>query len=236
MNRIINVTRLQMNKRDVSFLVPVIIVIGVMAVSAIIALALQRAGADPDSADYAFGARGNLAIIWSLPGFLVYYGVQAISTTFPFAMALGSTRRNYVIGTALASLVTSAYIAAFLLVLLLIELATGHWFFNIYILDNYALGSGNPLQLVVTAFLGTFALTSIGGVFGAVWVRYGSKGPAVLGVALLLLLAALVLILVPYFGEIFAAITGGMLAWFGIAISLLAVLGTWLSMRHTPVR
>ncbi|NLA64753.1 MAG: hypothetical protein GX862_02245 [Leucobacter sp.] len=236
MNRMLKVARLQLNKRDVSFLVPAIIVGMVMIVTAIIAIALQRAGLNSADADYAAGARNNLGIIWSLPGFLVYYGVQAVSTTFPFATALGATRRNYVFGTALANLCTAAYLAVLLSVLLLIELATGHWFFNIYVLDNYALGSGNVWQLAITVFLGTFAMTSIGGVFAAVWVRFGSKGPTMLGLALGLLLAVLILVFVPYFAEIFAAVTGAMIAWIGLGVSVVAILGTWLSMRRTSVR
>jgi hypothetical protein len=236
MNRIINVTRLQMNKRDVTFLVPAIIVGLVLVVSAIISLALQRAGIDPDSAGYADGARNNLGIIWSLPGFLIYYGVQSVATTFPFAMALGATRRDYVIGTALANVVTAAYVAAMMTVLLLIELATGHWFMNVYALDNHALGSGNAAILAVTVFLGTFACVSVGGVFGAVWVRFGSKGPMFVGLALGLVLAVLILAFVPYFAEIIAAVTRPMLAAIGIGISVVAVLGTWFSMRHTAVR
>lgn len=236
MNRILNVTRLQMNKRDVSFLVPAIIVGCVLVVSALISIALQRAGLDPADPDFAAGARNNLGIIWSLPGFLVYYGVQAVATTFPFAMALGSTRRAYVFGTAIANIVTSLYVAAMLVVLLLIELATGHWWFNIYVLDNYALGSGNVWVLAVAAFLGTFAFTSIGGVFAAVWVRYGSKGPTIMGLALGLLLAVLVLAFVPYAQQIFEAVTGQALAWIGLGISIIAILGTWLAMRRTAVR
>ncbi|NLB47198.1 MAG: hypothetical protein GX814_05590 [Microbacteriaceae bacterium] len=237
MNRILKVTRLQMNKRDVSFFVPAIIVGMVMIVTAIISIALQRAGVNEvGSPEYVAGAMANTGIIFSLPGFLVYYGVQAVSTTFPFATALGATRRNYVIGTALANAVTGLYVAAMLSVLLFIELATTHWFMGIYVLDTYALGSGNVWQLALTSFLGTFAFTSIGGVFAAVWVRFGSKGPPALGLALGLVLAVLILVFVPYFAEIFAAITGAMLAWIGLGISVLAIGGTWFSMRRTAVR
>ena len=237
MNRILKVTRLQMNKRDVSFFVPAIIVGMVMIVTAIISIALQRAGVNEvGSPEYVAGAMANTGIIFSLPGFLVYYGVQAVSTTFPFATALGATRRNYVIGTALANAVTGLYVAAMLSVLLFIELATNHWFMGIYVLDTYALGSGNVWQLALTSFLGTFAFTSIGGVFAAVWVRFGSKGPTALVLALGLVLAVLILVFVPYFAEIFAAITGAMLAWIGLGISVLAIGGTWFSMRRTAVR
>ncbi len=236
MNRVLNVARLQMNKRDVSFLVPAMIVAAVLVVSAIISIALQRAGADPADPSFADGARGNFGVIWSLPGFLVYYGVQAVATTFPFAMALGATRRAYVLGTALANIVTSLYITAILTVLLWVELATGHWFFNVYVLDNYALGAGNAVVLAVSVFLGTFAFTSIGGVFAAIWVRFGNKGPTVLGLALGLLLAVLVLIFVPYTMEIVEATTRATIAWVAVGISVVSVLGTWLAMRRTAVR
>ncbi len=236
MNRVLNVARLQMNKRDVSFLVPAMIVAAVLVVSAIISIALQRAGADPADPSFADGARGNFGVIWSLPGFLVYYGVQAVATTFPFAMALGATRRAYVLGTALANIVTSFYITAILTVLLWVELATGHWFFNVYVLDNYALGAGNAVVLAVSVFLGTFAFTSIGGVFAAIWVRFGNKGPTVLGLALGLLLAVLVLIFVPYTMEIVEATTRATIAWVAVGISVVSVLGTWLAMRRTAVR
>lgn len=236
MNRVLNVTRLQMNKRDVSFLVPASIVGLVLVISAIISIALQRAGLDPADPTYADGARYNSGILWSLPGFLVYYGVQAVATTFPFAMALGATRRNYVFGTALANVVTSLYITALMLVLLWVELATGHWWFNIYVLDIHGLGAGNPLVLAVTVFLGVLLCTSLGGLFGAVWVRWGSKGPTFLGLSVGIVLAVLILAFVPYFAEIFAAVTGAMVAWAALGIAVLAILGTWLAMRRTAVR
>ncbi|MFV0432781.1 MAG: hypothetical protein ACK5LO_02185 [Leucobacter sp.] len=236
MNRIVNVTRLQMNKRDVSFLVPPIIVGAVLVVSAIISIALQRAGLNPSHPDFAAGARNNLGIVWSLPGFLVYYGVQAVSTTFPFAMALGATRRSYVLGTALAGIITSLYVTVILVVLLLIELATGHWFYNIYVLDNYALGAGNVGILAVTAFLGVLFCTTVGGLFAAVWVRYGNRGPTYLGIALGLLIAILVLIFVPYTMEIVSAFTRAKLAWGTVGLVVLALVGTWLAMRRTAVR
>ena len=236
MNRILNVTRLQLNKRDVSFIVPPSIVGLVLVISAIVAIALQRAGLDPANPDYAAGARNNFGVVWSLPGFLVYYGVQAVSTTFPFAMALGSTRRAYVLGTALANVLTSVYVTAILAVLLLIELATGHWWFDIYVLDNFALGSGNVWVLIPTVFIGVLFCTTIGGLFAAIWVRYGNKGPTIFGLALGLLLATLVLLLVPYAREIFEGFTVAKLAWGTVVVIAISLLGTWLAMRRTAVR
>ncbi|XPP27241.1 MAG: hypothetical protein ACNYNX_03395 [Leucobacter sp.] len=236
MNRVIRVTRLQMNKPDVTFLVPLMILGVVMVISAIIVFAIQRGGGDPSTAEYVDGARMNMGMVWSLPGFLVYLGVQAVATTFPFALALGATRRAFVAGTALSNLVQSAYIALVMLALLGIELLTNHWFIGLYVLDIYLLGAGNPLQLFLTAFLGTFVMLSIGGVFGAIWVRFGAKGPTLLGLAIGLLLAIAFLIAVPYLGEIFAAITGARLIVVAIVVALVALVGTWLCMRRTAVR
>ena len=173
-------------------------------------------------------------MLWSMPGFLIYLGVQAIATTFPFALALGTTRRSYVVGTALANLVQAAYITLIMAVLLAIELATNHWFFGAYALDTWGLGSGSFAVLIPTVFIGVFVCLSLGGVFGAVWVRWGSKGPTVLALALGLVLVTTLLILVPQIGDIVAGITRFRVALFAIAIAVLALIGT--CMRRTAVR
>ncbi|MBO1902775.1 hypothetical protein J4H92_12550 [Leucobacter weissii] len=236
MNRAWKITRLHLNKPQTMFGVPAQIVVFVLIVTAIIAFALQRAGLDPSAPEYVDGARMNQGMVWSLPGFLVYYGVQAVATTFPFALALGTTRRAYVLGTAVANLILSAYVAAIMLILLGLELATDHWFFDVYALDNYALGAGDPWILFATVFLGVFVSTSIGGVFGAVWVRYGSRGPTALALVLGLVLVVLLLIFVPQAAEIIAAVTRPVLAAVAIGVAALALAGTWLSMRRTAVR
>lgn len=236
MNRALKVTRLHLNKPAVMLGIPAQIVIIVLIVSALISFILQRGGLDPNAADYAEGARWNQGMIWSLPGFLVYYGVQAVATTYPFALALGATRRAHVLGTAMANLVLSAFVSLLMLALLGLELATNHWFFGVYALDTYLLGAGNPLILVATVFFIVFVSTSVGGFFGAVWVRFGSKGPTVAALALALVLVALLLIFVPQAGEIVAAITGAVLAWVAIGVSVLALVGTWLAMRRAAVR
>ena len=99
MNRIVKTARLQMNKPESTFLVPLYILGLVLVVSAVIVLAIQRGGGDPGTAEYVQGARMNMGAVWSLPGFIVYLGVQAVATTFPYAMALGATRRAFVFGT-----------------------------------------------------------------------------------------------------------------------------------------
>lgn len=236
MRHVTNVVRLHLNKPQVSFLVPLYILGMVLVISAIISLTLQRVGLDPNNPEFAEGARMNAGAVWSLPGFLVYLGVQAVATTFPYALALGSTRRAYVAGTAVANGVLATYIAVVMMILLAIELATGHWFANIYVLDTTLLGSGNFGVLALAAFLGTFTALSLGGLFGAIWVRFGSRGPIVLGMGLALGLALILLLTAPSLPTFIPTITGGMVAGTAAVIAVAAVVATWLCMRRTAVR
>lgn len=236
MNRTLKATKLQLNKLGAFALTPIFILGVVMIVSIIISLAIQRAGADPASPDYAMNARANAAIAWSLPGFLIYYGVQAVSTTYPLALALGTTRRNFILGTFLANALQAAYVALLLLALLGLELATGHWFTSSYVLDTYVMGAGNPLILLAVGFLGVLLCLTIGGVFGAVWVRFGPRGPAIVGLALGLILALVLLFIAPDLFNIVTSITGAGLAIAAGVIMVVSLIATWFAMRRASVR
>lgn len=236
MNRTLKVTRLHLNKLSSFLVAPLGIVAVVMVVSIIIALAIQRGGSPVDSASYVEGARWNSGIVWSLPGFLIYYGVQAVATTYPFGLALGSTRRDFILGTTVANILQAAYVASLLVVLLGIELATDHWFMSVYVLDVNALGAGNPWILMASVFLGVLFCLTIGGLFGSIWVRFGPKGPAIAGLALGVVMAVALLILAPNLVELISAITAQGLAIAAVAMIVVALGGTWLAMRRASVR
>ena len=236
MNRTLKVTRLHLNKLSSFLVAPLGIVAVVMVVSIIIALAIQRGGSPVDSASYVEGARWNSGIVWSLPGFLIYYGVQAVATTYPFGLALGSTRRDFILGTTVANILQAAYVASLLVVLLGIELATDHWFMSVYVLDVNALGAGNPWILMASVFLGVLFCLTIGGLFGSIWVRFGPKGPAIAGLALGVVMAVALLILAPNLVELIFDITAQGLAIAAVAVIVVALGGTWLAMRRASVR
>ena len=236
MKHIMSVTRLQLNKPAVAFGAPLFVILVTGLISALIVLAIQRAGADPLSEDYVRNARLNASIMWAFPGFLVYFGVQAVSTTFPLGMVLGATRRSFVWGTALAHLVQSVYIAIVSVVMLLIEKATSHWGAGIYVFDVVALGNGEPARFLLTVFLGSFVLLSIGSLFGSVWVRFGARGPVLLGLALGIVLAGTVVVIAPFIGDILQLITPTRLVVGAIVAAVLIVLATWATMRRASVR
>lgn len=231
-----SVVKLQFAKRDLAFLTPLATILLTLVLTGIIAIILQRAGLDPDSPNYAEGARQNPGMMYALPGFLIYMGVQSVGTTFPFAMSLGTTRRNFVAGTALTFVGISLYVTVIMTVLLALEKLTNHWFANIYAVDVYVLGSGDFGLLIPIAFFATLACLSIGGAFGAVYVRYRNRGPVVMGLSIGIVLAVAALILVPYFGDI----AEGFNRWWGFLLAVVicgaSLLGMRLALGRASVR
>ncbi|GAA2238852.1 hypothetical protein GCM10010401_08940 [Rarobacter faecitabidus] len=234
--RIGSVLRLHFVKRDVLLLTPPFILALVVVVTVIIALILQRVGFDTSAPAWAEGARQNGGVVWSLAGFITYLGVQSVGTTFPFALAMGATRRHFALGTLTAHFALSVYLTAVFAALLTVEKATGHWFVGAYTFDSYFLGSGRYEFLVPIVLLGSWALLSIGGAFGAVWVRYGKRGPLFVSVGIALALAILLLVLAPSLPTIFADFRAWWLAILAAGAILLAVAGEYGTLRSASVR
>ncbi|TYD00565.1 hypothetical protein FQ377_03810 [Arthrobacter echini] len=237
MNGIQAATRLHLTKKNMTFGVPVQIVGLVAVISALIALIIWRAGGTPGSAEWITGARSNGGMAFGLLGFLVYLGVQSIATTFPFALTLGSTRKAFVGGTLVWAAVTSAYLAVIYAVLLLVELATDHWFASVYIFDVYYLGTGDLLILLPTVFLGSLSALTIGALFGASWARFGNRGPVFLGAGLAIgLLGLLALVLPSITGSVLDGFRLWWLAVAAVVIIAVSAVMTLLLLRSAVVR
>ncbi len=236
MNDVLKVTRLHYIKRLISLGVPAIIFTLVVVVSVLIALIMQRVGVDVTSPEWKDGFQNNGGAVWSYPGFLVYLGVQAIASTFPFGMALGTTRRAYALGTALYFLSLSLYMMVLGLVLLGLENLTDGWFVSAYVFNVTLLGSGNMATLALMLFSISFASLSVGGVFGALFVKAGTKGPFMLSMALILALAVVLLIFAPQLGAFFSSLTFGRVAAGLVVIGGVAVVGQYVGLRSAIVR
>lgn len=230
------VTRLQTNKRALVLGAPATILALVTIISIIIALAMARAGLDPESAQYVQGFRQNTGVLNSISGFLVYLGVQAVATTFPFGMALGTTRRAYTLGTLGYNVLQSVYMAVLCVILLGLEKLTGHWFVHAYVMDTALLGNGNPFKLVGVIFVLTLTMMSIGGVFGSVFIKAGAKGPLFLAGVLAVLIAVGVLVGGPYLVSIFSGNIMAKLLGAGLVAVVLSNLGSYLALRTASVR
>lgn len=238
MNGIQATTRLHLNKRLMTFGVPLQITVLVAIISMLIAVILWRAGGVPGSQEWIEGSRNNGGATFGMLGFIVYLGVQAVASTFPFALTLGATRKAFVGGTLAWAAITSAYLTLVYSVLLMLELATGHWFIGFYVFDVYVLGSGNLLQLIPTVFLGSLAAITLGALFGASFTRFGSRGPIFLGAGLAILLLAALGLALPAIIDAVSSTTV-QLWWFAVAAVVLigaAAGGTVQLLRTAIVR
>ena len=236
MNAVISAVKLHLNQRRGTFLVPLWIAGIVAILSILISLIFWRAGSLPGSPGWILGSQSNPAIIYALGGFLVYFGVASVATTYPFALTLGSTRRAFVLGTLIWDALVAAYVAVVMLVLNAIELATNHWFVGFYVFDIYALGAGDPLRLLATVFLGVLGFLAIGGVFAAAWVRFGTRGPQLLGIGLVVAVGVALAIIVPDIAAISAAFQTWWVAVAAGVVIVLAAVGTWLFLRTAIIR
>lgn len=236
MSAVVSAVKLHLNQRSATFAVPLYIAGMVAAVSVLISLLFWRAGSLPGTPGWIQGSQANPGIAYALVGFLVYLGVSSVATTFPFALTLGTTRRAFVTGTLLWDALTAAYIAVILAALLAVELATDHWFAGFYVFDVHVLGAGDLSRLLTIVFLGVLTCLTVGGVFAAAWVRFGSRGPQLVAVGLIVALAAALLAIIPSAAVIAAAFE---LWWLAVAAgtaTVLASLGTWLLLRPAVVR
>lgn len=236
MSAVVSTVKLHLNQREATFFVPLQIATAVGVISVLISLVFWRGGSQPGTAEWIQGSQSNPGIVYALAGFLVYFGVASVSTTFPFALTLGATRRAFATGTLLWYALTAAYIAVVFAVLNAIEQLTGHWFVGFYIFDVYVLGAGDTPRLLLIVFLGVLTALTVGGVFGAAWVRFGARGPQLVALAVAIVLAVGLIILIPDAAAIFAAFQ---LWWLAVAagvVILLSAVGTWLLLRPATVR
>lgn len=236
MSAVLSITKLHINKRATTFLVPLYIAGMVAVVSVLISLVFWRSGSLPGSAGWIEGSQSNPGMAYTLPGFLVYFGVQSVATTFPFALTLGTTRRAFVGGTLLSAIIVSTYLTAAFAVLTMLELMTNHWFAGFYIFDIYVLGAGNFGLLVPIVFLASLSLLTIGGVFGASWIHFGASGPQLIGIGMAVVVIVAIIVVVPSAAAIFAAFQLWWLAVLAVAVTGLSSIGTWLLLRSAVVR
>ena len=175
-------------------------------------------------------------MLFSLAGFLVSMGVASAATTFTFALALGATRRAFTLGTLAWNILQAAYLTVVFAVLTILELATGHWFVGFYIFDINILGAGDLTKLVPIVFLSVLALLSVGGAFGASWVRFGARGPQVIAAAAAVVIIVGLIIAIPSASAIIANFALWWLAVAGVVLVVIAMVGIWLPLRTATVR
>ncbi len=121
MRRIVNAVRLQLTNPALYFWQPIVILLASSGVALLIMSAIPSS-----SEKFAYAAN---APIW----FYLFFGIQGLVAFFPFALALGLTRWEYLIGACAAAMLSASALATTFVALGLIEKATQGWGLNAYV-------------------------------------------------------------------------------------------------------
>lgn len=225
-----DVVALQYSNRNRMIGVPLYILGAVVLLTVAISITILRAGGDLDGADF------NASVLYSVLGYTVAIGVQNVASSFPFALALGSTRRTFVLGNLLTSAVQAVLVALAAVVLLGLETVTGGWFIGARALSSVLLGDGDPVLLGGVMLLAILTALAAGGAFGSAYVRFGARGPLVLSLGLAAVVVLLLLLLVPQAAAVAAAARPWWLAVGGAVVIGASTVGQYLFLRRASVR
>lgn len=185
--------QLYFSNRAYAVRVPLYIVGAVAAVSILIALIIGIAVGIPLPHAVQEGFRGgNQGVIWGIPGFLIAFGVAAVNRNFAMALAFGSTRRDFWLGTTAGFLLTSLITATATTVLLAVERLTNYWLIGVRIFSVQLLGDGD--YAIAFALVFSLCVLSLfaGAFFGTIYRAGGPMAVIISIIAVVLALAALI--------------------------------------------
>lgn len=169
-------------------LVPLAILAMMVAISVVIVLIIGIKTGLPLSPQDSQGMTNNVGAILSIPGFLIALGAQTVNRQFATAMAFGSTRRDFWLGSSLGFLVVSLVTGIGSVLLLWLERATGHWFIGAHAMDVTTLGNGNAWQAFLTITAVSLCSMFLGAGFGTLFRAWGVRSVPVAAIGLGLVL------------------------------------------------
>ncbi|GAA2030834.1 hypothetical protein WDZ16_08675 [Pseudokineococcus marinus] len=234
---VLAVLRLQAVKRFETWATPLVVLLLGLVFTVLLVLVVWRAtGEGPGSPTLAEVGRGTQVAVPWLVGYLVYNGVQSVGTTFPLALALGTARRAFAVGTLLHHARVAAWVAVAVLAVRGVEVVTGGWWAGLHLLGGAALGGGDPVRLVVTVLLASLVAMSVGGAFAAVWLRGGARAAGAAGAALGLLVGAAALVLVAAAPDLAGAFRVWWLAVAAVVVTAAGAAVQVVALRGASVR
>ncbi|PRB73915.1 hypothetical protein CQ012_15890 [Arthrobacter sp. MYb214] len=227
MNRIIKVARMQLINKATFIGIPLIILGGSFLFTLAIWWLVRRNGSDEGL--YSGGAQ---APMW----YFLALGIQALTLTFPFSMAMSISRRTFYLGTVALFSVCALVLSVFYYLIGLLEVATGGWgmggqFFALqWIADN------NWLVQILFYFVLMVLLFMVGFLIATIYMRWRTTGMVVfftlLGVVVLGIIALFT------FGNYWDQFWSWALNWtaagitlWGGLVALLMAGGSYLTLR-----
>ncbi|EOM76019.1 ABC transporter permease [Rhodococcus rhodnii] len=208
--------------------------LGIGAAAFAIAYAIIALVDAPQEANFTGGVS---AVFFSVLGFYIV----SITQTFPFAVGLGVTRRDFFASILLVGAGQVLVLSALLFGLALVERATDGFGLNMLAFDiGSVFTSSEWVQFACIASLFVFG-NGIGLLLGAIQFRYRMTGIYVVGTAVLVALGALAVLVT------WAGWWGDIGSWFvsvpvavpmvvmPLAVGLAAIAGAWALLRRATV-
>jgi hypothetical protein len=200
-------------------------------------LAATTTGSDRAKVEHGLGFTGASFYIFI---YMLIVALQAINNTFPYALGLGVTRREFSFGTAIAFALLAVGYGAALTVLSYIEQWTNGWGLGGHMFTAVYFSSG-PWYTRLFVFAGAMLFFFfVGSVAASVFVRWRSNGLLVLGAIVTVIVLGLVALAtftsswVAVGRSLLAAGSIGIVAWLLVVAVIAAIGGYFVLRRATP--
>ncbi|MFZ4894571.1 hypothetical protein ACL9RL_08990 [Plantibacter sp. Mn2098] len=238
-NRIWNVVRLGWINRWTVLWIPAMILAFILVVNISIWALIVANTAPVDRADALAGTQFTGATTYVF-AYLMVISIQAINLTFPYALGLSVTRREFSLGTAISLVLLSALWGGILTVLSYVEQWTNGWWLGGHMFTVVYFGNG-PVWERLFVFVGLFLFFAFFGIaWGTVYMRWRVYGMYVMGGVLALATAGGIALLTlnhawgDFWNWFATAGPVGVVAWMLLVAAVSAVAGYFILRRATP--
>ncbi|MCC8926351.1 MULTISPECIES: ABC transporter permease [Nocardiaceae] len=176
--------------------------------------------------------------MFSMYGFAVGFYLQAVTQTFPFALGISVTRKEFFRATALVGTVQSALLATLVVVLSALENATAGFGVKSRMFGPFRYATENPFLEWLGIFTTLLLVASVGMALGVVYQRYRVTGILATGLAALVVVGSAVIVVSwqqwwPAVGRFFIETpTVLLLGAIPLALSALFAIASWTGLRR----
>jgi len=237
-NRVWRVVRLNTVNKRVIVWTPALVMAFILAINIVIWIIMTVTTKVADRPETLAGTQFSGGGVYIFV-FMLVVGVQIITATFPFALGLSVTRRDFFLGTSLTFVLLAAVDAVGFGLMSLIEQATGGWFLHGHLFTSIYFGS-NAAERMIVVFFGLLFCFFLGALGGTLYMRWRMNGLVVGGASLAVVLVGAFAIIAlsdswVRLGRAFvSAGPVGVASWLLVPAAAAAVAGYLMLRRATP--